>query len=79
MMRVLTFIFIALIGFLGPWWLLIPAVLYYAFRYTAYELLILGFALDLSYGVDPLPCIYTGAAAIILLSIETLRPRLRAA
>lgn len=76
-MRVVLFMLTAAVGSIGPWWLLLAAALLYAFRYTAYELLLLGFFLDVSYGIAPVPFIYTFAALGILLFMETLKPRLR--
>lgn len=77
-MRILFFALMILTGFVGPWWLLVPLALIYAFWYRAYELLALGFFLDASYGVYPIPFIYTLGALAVLLFLETLKPRLRA-
>lgn len=77
-MRALTFAAVVIIAFVGPWWLLCVAAPVYAFRYTARELLLVGFALDLSYGVsgDAFGIWYTLAFAILLMLMAVVKPRL---
>ncbi len=77
-MRIFFFALMIVVGFVGPWWMLVPLALVYAFWYRAYELLALGFFLDASYGVYPIPFIYTLSALVTLFVLETLKPRLRA-
>lgn len=77
-MRGLLFIVLLIVGFVGPWWLLFLCAGLYAFRYAAYELLLLGFLLDMSYGAgsEAYPVYYTlGAAALIALA-AFIKPRL---
>lgn len=77
-MRALAFAVVVIIGFVGPWWLLFIAAPLYAFRYAAYELLLIGFMLDLSYGAggDPFPVRYTFAFAVLLILMAVVKPRL---
>jgi hypothetical protein len=76
--RILACIVLVILGFVGPWWLLAVAAFFYAFRYVAYELLVLGCMLDLSYGAGaaPFPALYTIAALALVLFAAVVKPRL---
>jgi hypothetical protein len=57
---------------------LLVAAFLYAFRYVAYELLVLGFLLDLSYGAGTatLPVYYTLGALVLVVFAAVMKPRL---
>ncbi len=77
-MRILLCMVLVILGFVGPWWLLLIAAFLYAFRYVAYELLVLGFLLDVSYGAgtETLPVYYTLTALALILFAAVVKPRL---
>lgn len=50
------------------------AAIVYAFRYTAYELIILGFLLDALFGFSGAAFGYTLMAAVIFFAAEFLKP-----
>ena len=76
--RVLFFcVMVALSTFL-PVWLFAIAVCAYAFRYTAYELILLGMFIDTFYGLD-MPFVipyYTLTIIVGLIFIEWIKPQL---
>ncbi len=76
-MRFLFFIFLILLTLSLPWWAIIPLWLLYAFRYTAYELVVFGVLLDAYVGAGtPFHVVYTGIATLSCIGMEWLKPRM---
>lgn len=77
-MRVLAFICMIFLAAILPWWLLFITAVVYAFFYDAWELLFIGFALDVFFGQPlpwlPIPILYTAAAALIVIVAEAVKP-----
>lgn len=76
MTRLLLFLGLLVLSFLLPVWLALLLMAIYAFRYTAYEVLVLGALLDLESGLS-FPILYTALSALLLLVVETVKPRIR--
>lgn len=79
MIRILACILLALLAFVGPWWLFVPAAILYAVRFdTAYELFMIAFFLEVHYGggAVPHPFVYLALTAALLLTISFVKPRL---
>ena len=70
-----------LISFVFPWWILLPCVCFYAMRYHAYEVVLVGVLLDVSHGMSftlvPFPCVYTVIACVVLYVCEHIKPFMR--
>lgn len=79
-MRVVFFISIAALGFALPFPAFLLCALWYALRYYAPELLILGAVIDAQYGLSlggiGFPFAYTVALALLVLMIEEVKPHL---
>lgn len=79
-MRFTFFLILALVAYVCPWWMLLILSILYALRYPAYELIVIGVALDMLYGVPyfdfgvPLHYTVTSIAVVVLLSL--VRPLL---
>lgn len=81
-MRVCIFLCIFIAGFLVPYYVVLPALALYALRYApTYELILVGVALDLTFGTAtlgiPFPLWYTVFCSVLLWLGVVVRPRLR--
>lgn len=75
-LRIVSFVFIATIAVVAPPLIVLPFALAYAFRFRAYELLVLAAGVDAYFGVAaPLPY-YTIVTFIMLIAMEWLKPHL---
>lgn len=76
--RVFLYVLLLVTLVIVPWWLLILCLFVYALRYTAYELIALGFIIDGLYGFGyPLSLpYYTLGIVIGLICIEWLKPHI---
>lgn len=74
MARVFFFITLIAIAFTLPFPFLIIAAGMYAFRYPAYELIVLGALIDALYGVGAFAYVYTFGAAGIFIFAELAKP-----
>lgn len=61
-----------------PWWALFIIVCLYAYRYTAYELILWGILYDSSIGIHtsiiPFPYMYTVTVCAVVLAMQLLKP-----
>ncbi len=75
-MRVLSFIILCIIGFLGPIQVFLFGVLLYVFIWSSYELLIITLCIDVLFGTTSTSFVYTISTGILLIASELLRPYL---
>lgn len=76
-MRIVFFIVLIAVTVAVPWWLVVPLWAVYALRYVAYELVVLGIALDAYFGMMmPWHVVYTVSAFVVCLGAEWLKPRM---
>lgn len=76
-MRPIYFIGILIASVVLPWWIVLPLWVCYAFAFRAYELIVLGTALDAYFGYAlPWHVFYTMAAAVVCAGAEFLKPRI---
>lgn len=73
-MRVLFFGILVLIALTTPYFVAIILSAPYAFRYTAYELIVLGVFLDALLGASTFSLFYTIVLSAVFLLIEALKP-----
>lgn len=77
-MRPLLFLVLCVIAYVCPWWILGVAGVVYAIRFNAIELIALGMALDMLYGVASgyfgVPLVSTVAAIGVVLLMSYIRP-----
>lgn len=72
------FVFIAVVYLLimGWWYIWVPLMVWYLYRYTAYELLLLGWFIDYGFGTASTWPWYLTFFALALVVAEWLKPRL---
>lgn len=79
-MRALSFTALFILSFALPWWFVLILSVVYAFRYCAYELIVLGVLLDAVYGgalsSHIVPVVYTLTMTVIIFVVEILKPHL---
>lgn len=76
-MRLGFFVGIVIVSVTLSWWLVLPLWILYAFRFRAYELIILGILMDAYFGYAlSWHMLYTVVAVILCVSSELLKPRL---
>lgn len=73
-MRILLFIILLGLTFSTPLPLVAIAAVLYAFRYPAYELIVLGALADALYGGALFSYVYTLSATIIFIIVELVKP-----
>jgi hypothetical protein len=71
------FCILAVAVFNGVWWLSVPLSLWYIVRYRAYELIFLGFCIDVHFAPSFPLFYYTLTATVLVCFGVFLRPRLR--
>ena len=76
MLRISLFTCMAVLTVFAPVWLLAVCAFLYALRFTAYELLVLAACIDAYYGGFVAIPYYTLVAALTLLIVEYIKPRL---
>jgi hypothetical protein len=79
-MRIIAFIIVALIAYLGPFWLLLPLALIYAMLFKApFELFIPALLIDAQFGGDGMlwGIKYTLGIGATVLFAELMKPYLR--
>jgi hypothetical protein len=69
---------VALTGFLLPFWFFCCAALCYILWKPGYELIVLGMCIDAQFGtpIFGVPCLYTGATALLVLVLNLVKPHL---
>lgn len=73
----ISLFFMLTIGLVVGWWFVwIPLLALYLYRYTAYELLFLGWFIDLGFGPQAFPPLYLTLFAALLCATEWLKPQL---
>lgn len=79
MIRILAYACLVIIALLSPLWVFIIAAFGYASIFGWYELLILAILIDARFGeaARGFSYVYTALAALIILSIRFVRPRLQ--
>ncbi len=76
MLRLVTFVLIAILIITPLYWLVLPIALWYMFRYTGYELIVLAILVDGYFGAfDSLPLI-SFITIILVFLIDLLKPSL---
>lgn len=76
-MRPICFIGMLVAGVVLPWWLVLPLGVWYACMFRAYELIVLGVALDAYFGSAlPWHVLYTATAGVVCAGAEFLKPRM---
>lgn len=73
--RIFFYLLMAGLWYGGLWLLAVIATSWYLYRYTAYELIVLGWCLDVQFMTGIIPW-YTVGAALAFVFIEGLKPRL---
>lgn len=77
-MRALFFGIVLCLSVIMPWYLTVPLWCVYAARYpAAYELVVLGIALDAYFGAPGVAPLYTLMGAAVAAVAEFLKPRIR--
>lgn len=76
MVRIMLFITLTLLVQTGWWWLFVPIGIGYAFRYTAYELIALGFMVDWYFGGVSVVPLYGLLSLMLVIVMEWLKPAL---
>lgn len=74
-MRILLFTILILCIIWLPFWVLVPYCVWYAYRYFAWELIVLASFIDAYFGGTVTPY-YSLAASMLVLCIEWVRPSL---
>ena len=77
LLHVLICCLLITVVFNGVWWIAIPGVFYYVLRYPAYELLLIGFCIDVYFAPTVFMWHYTIAALLLVLFGHFIRPRVR--
>ncbi len=76
MTRILLFFGCTLLVLYTPWFVFLPLVFWYALRFDAYELIVLGVLVDgLFGGHETLPVVTLTMFCVVVLAL-TVRPRL---
>lgn len=75
-MRVFVFAIFILSALTAPYWMTLCLGVLYAFRYTAYELIVLGVFLDALLSATTILPLYTIALAVIVFCVELVKPLL---
>ncbi len=74
--RIFLFLSIIVLWYVGLFWFSLPICLWYVYRYTAYELLVLGVCIDIQFQSYISVPFYTTVSLILVLLFEWLRPHL---
>ena len=74
--RIILFFTLFVITFLFPWWVGVPLMVLYMFRYTAYEVIVLATLFDAQFSVayGLMPFFYTIGFGIFFVVLEVLKP-----
>ena len=80
-MRFLFFSVLVVCALAFPWWIAAIGACYYAFRYTAYELIILGMMIDVQFGgmgggFLGTTHAFTFMSTLIVVIAESVKPQL---
>ena len=76
--RIVYFIFATTLWYFSFWWFAIPFLVFYVYRYRAYELIGLGLLLDMQFLTTGQVPYYTLFFTGTVLAAEWLKPQLRA-
>jgi hypothetical protein len=79
MIRILAFVSLMVVALMMPLWVFVLAAACYACIFGPYEMLALAILIDARFG-DPaqgFSYMYTACAALIVLTVHFVRPRLR--
>jgi len=75
-LRALLFLIITVLWYVGLWWVSLPLCLWYTYRYTAYELIVLGVCIDIQFQVYTSWPYYSIFGTTLVIIVEWLRPHL---
>lgn len=76
LVRLIFFVALSYTVVMGWWFVWCPLVVWYVYRYTAYELLLLGLFIDYGFGILYTWPWYLTGFAIMLVIVEWIKPRL---
>lgn len=77
LIRTLVFITLGIVWYFAVWLIAAPLTLWYVYNFRAYELVVLGLALDGYFLSAPAFPYYTVGFLGLCISIELLKPQLR--
>lgn len=76
MVRLAHFFLIFIALYLGVWWVVLPYALWYAWRNTGYELVLIGIVIDAYFGMFYYVPYYSLASLALVVFMQLLRPRI---
>lgn len=75
-LRGIFFFTIVILWYVGGFWISLPLCIWYSYRYTAYELVVLGVCIDVQFQSYISWPLYTTVSLSLVVALEWLRPHL---